>query len=65
MSQFKYNFVFDAQDEHAAKVKIKVIQNLLEKLSDSNFVDTLYPKIKNNPNFFVEISQSPLLKMFK
>ena len=62
---FNVNLNIHADNEHNAKVKVVVIKNLLSKLSDSQFVDTLYPKIQKNEDFFIEISNSPLLKMFK
>ena len=60
---YEHNFTIKADSEYAARVKIAVIQNLLGHLSDDVFVNTLFPKIKKDSDFFVKIADNPLLKM--
>lgn len=65
MAEFKnVPITIKAQSEENAKKKLVVINNMLDNLSDSAFCDTLYEKIKKDPQFFKKISNSPLLKMF-
>ncbi|MBQ9212569.1 MAG: hypothetical protein IJ150_01330 [Bacteroidales bacterium] len=60
---YEHNFKITAENEYNAKVKIAVIQNLLSNLTDDQFVNTLFAKIKKDKNFFKKVAANPLLKM--
>lgn len=60
---YYYNLPIPAESEHNARVKTAVLKNLVEKLTDKQFVEVLYPKIQKNPDFFTQVADNPLLKM--
>lgn len=60
---YNHTFVIQADSEYNAKVKIAVIQNLLTHITDDQFVDVLYAKVKKDRDFFTKVANNPLLKM--
>ncbi len=63
MATFNFNCNVTADSELNAKIKIAVITNIWENLTDSQFVHTLYPRIKKDKQFFKKIAGSSLIKM--
>lgn len=60
---YDHTFAIKADNEYNAKVKIAVVQNLLTHITDDQFVNVLYAKLKKDRDFFTKVANNPLLKM--
>lgn len=60
---YNHTFSIQADSEYNAKVKIAVVQNLLTHITDDQFVNVLYAKLKKDRDFFTKVANNPLLKM--
>jgi len=63
MANYSFSISIPADTQHNARVKAAVLKNLVEHLTDNQFVDVLYPKIQKDPDFFLKVADNPLLKM--
>lgn len=60
---YDHTFAIKADSEYNARVKIAVVQNLLTHITDDQFVNVLYAKLKKDRDFFTKVANNPLLKM--
>ena len=51
-------------DEELDKIA-SVLRNVADKVPANAFCNVLYPKIQKNPDFFKNVVDNPMLKLFK
>ena len=51
-------------DEELDKIAT-VLRNVADKVPANAFCNVLYPKIQKNPDFFKNVVDNPMLKLFK